>query len=115
MSKAEALVALPSFPEGFTNIQNETGAEKVSQKEGGMSRCLDAVQYLSKNYTQSSTKISSAIADLWAVCHGSIEMRQELATKLNRVIWLCGKMHPLEEVHTLHIDALHPTIFSEVA
>lgn len=42
-------------------------------------------------------------------------MKRELATKLNQAISSCGNFYPPEEVLTLCIDALRPTVCSVVA
>lgn len=50
MSKAQALVTLPSLLKEFAKCQYKTGATIVSPKDEGTSSRSKAVQYFLRNY-----------------------------------------------------------------
>lgn len=66
LSEAQAFLALPSFHTGLAKSHYEAGFEMVAPEEGGFSRMLEKVQYLVRNYAQ-STHINSIISNLQAI------------------------------------------------
>lgn len=114
MPEAQGLIALIAFLKGFAKSQHEAGVEIVHSKEGGASSWPEAIQYLSRNYAQSS-RISSAIANLRTGSQGLMETEREIENKLNKSICRCGNVYPREEVLALYINAEHPTINSVVS
>lgn len=70
--KAWAFVALPPFLRRFVKSRYEAGSEMMIPEEGGISSWGEAVQYLIKNYAQSS-RISLAIANLLLISQELME------------------------------------------
>jgi len=112
MSEAQALLALPSFLNGFAKSQYEA-AERVNPQDGGIGSWPEAVQYLLRNYAQNKY-ISSAIRDLRDTRQKELETEKEYAVRLNNAVTRCGNVHSSAEIVTMYIDGLHPAIRSLV-
>lgn len=113
-SKAQALVALPSFLKGFARKKNETGSKMESQAEGGIFSRPQTVQKLSQEVRPADknqfSNRQSPNSLSWTYGDGT-----GAGNKAWPAICRCGNVHPLEKGLTLWIDAFLPTIRSVVA
>lgn len=85
MSEEQAFISFPSVLTGFSKIQFEAGAQVLSAGDGGVASWPEAVQYLLRNYAQ-STHISAAITDLCAVRQGTSESENSFHKRINEAV-----------------------------
>lgn len=79
--------------------------------EGGVSSGPKAVEYLLRSYAK-STNINTSIQDLRKSEQKPDEEEQMYASDLCDAVARCGNVFPLDEVITVYMDVLHPSISS---
>ena len=114
ISEAQAFLDLPAFLGGLAKMEYDAGVEQLAPEEGGVSSWPEAVNYLLRSYAQNN-HISDAINDLRATQQKPNETEREFATRVHKAVSRCGNVHSPEEIVTMYIDGLSPTIRSIVA
>lgn len=107
MSEEQAYIALPEFITQFAKIQYEAGSQIMYAGEGGISRWPEAVQYLLRNYDQ-STHVATDIMDLREIRQDTSESENALAMRIKDDVDRRGNVHSDEEISTILIDGMDP-------